>query len=77
MGQGGQEFLVQRIAHAIDTRLLGHLDLKTGALLRGIGQFAKAVGQLHPAGIQLEAFGHAWIARADPRQCGFAHRILV
>ncbi len=63
-----KEILVERIALAVDPLLLGHLPFEPPALLGGIGEFAKAVGEFHAAGIKLEALGDAPIvARAAPK----------
>ena len=41
------------------------------------GKLAEAVGQLHAAGEQLEAFGHARQIGLRPRERGFVDRILA
>src|SRR5579859_3234427 len=43
--QGGEKVLVDRVALAVDPRLLVHLQDESPPLLAGVGQFAEAVGQ--------------------------------
>ena len=72
----GEELLVDGIALAVDALLLGHLRLEAPALQVGIGQLAEGVGQLHAAGIKLEALGDARVGRLGPRQRGQMRGIL-
>ena len=74
--QRGKEIFVDRIALAIDALLLRHLAFEPAALLGGVGEFAKAVGEFHAAGIKLEALGDAPIRRR-PRQRRQHGRVLV
>ena len=53
-GQSGKEILVHRIAFAVNPFLFVHLGGEAAALFGGVGQFAKAIGQFHPAGVNLE-----------------------
>ena len=76
MGQGGQELLIQRIAFAMDALLFVHLRLKAGALFHRIGEFAKAVRQLHATGIKLEPFRQARIGGLRPGQRRFLARVV-
>src|SRR3712207_1735714 len=52
--EGGKKVLVQRITLAIHTRFLRHLKGKTPALLGGIGEFPKSIGDFYAADIKLE-----------------------
>ena len=74
--QRGKEILVDRIALAVDAFLLGHFQFKPPALFDGVRQFAKAVGEFHAAGIELEALGDAAVLRR-PCQRRLPGRILI
>lgn len=64
----GQKVLVERIGLAVAALLLGHRLHEAPALLIGVGQFAKPVGELDAAGIDLETLGHTWIVGLHARQ---------
>ena len=72
-----EEILVDRIALAIDARLLVHVGLEAAALLGRVGQFAEGVGEFDAAGIELEAFRDARIAGFGPRQRRLRDRIFA
>ncbi len=69
-----EEILVQRIALAVAGLASVHLRLEPAALLVGVGQLAKAVGELDPAAIELEALGDAGIVGAGAGERCFASR---
>src|SRR3954452_1264724 len=71
-----QKLLVQRVAFAITPVLFVHGLRESKALLARVSQFAEAVGEFDPAGIDLEAFGHPRITWFDPGQCPLRCRIL-
>ena len=73
---GCEKLLVERITLAIAALFLVHRRAETTALFGGVGQFAKAVGELDAAGIDLETFGHARIGRLRPRQRRLGRRIF-
>ena len=75
-GNGCEKILVERIALAIAPLLLVHVGGETAALLGGVGQFAKPVGEFDAAGIDLKPFGDARIGRLRPRQCRLRRRIF-
>ena len=77
MGKGRQKILVQRIALGIDALLFVHLLHKAAALLSRVGQFAKTVGQFHPAGIKFEPFGKPRVFGQPARQSGLSRRVAV
>ena len=54
-----KKFLVDRIALTVAPLLLSHRLREPQPLLAGVGQFAKTVGELNSAGIDLEPFGDA------------------
>ena len=62
---------------AVDALFLVHLGLKAAALFGGVGFFAKAVGQFHPAGIKFKAFGDARVIRRAAGEGGLGSRIAV
>jgi len=62
---------------AVDALLGLHVGLEAAALFGRIGEFAEAIGQFDAAGIELEALGHARIARRDTGQCRLDHRIVM
>jgi len=70
-GQGSKKILVQRIALTIDALLFHHFGVEAFALLGRIGEFAKAIGQLHTTGIKLEPLRKPGIGRLGPRQRRF------
>ena len=72
-----QEILVHRIALAVDALLLRHRRGKARALLGDVGEFAKRIAEFHPAGIELEAFGHLVAAGFRPRQRRQRQRVLI
>ena len=76
MRQRGEEVLVDGIALAVDALFLGHLCFEAPALQVGIGQLAEGVGQLHAAGIKLEALGDARVGCFGPRQRGQMRGVL-
>ena len=76
-GEGCEEVLVERVALAIDPLLLVHLDLEAAALLGRVGQLAEGVGELDPAGIELEPLGDARIAGLGSGESGLRDRILA
>src|SRR5437763_1284668 len=49
--QGREEILVQRVALAVNSHLLGHFRLEAAPLLGRVRQLAERVRQLDPAGI--------------------------
>ena len=49
---------------------------ETAALFGGVGQFAKSIGELDAAGIDLETFGDARIGGLCPRQRRLRRRIF-
>ena len=63
-GERRKEILVERVALAVDPRLLVHFGGEAAALLGRVGQLGEAVGEFDPAGIELEALGDARVARA-------------
>ena len=74
-GERNQEILVDRIAHAIKPLLGVHFGNEAPALFGGVGQFAEAIGEFDPAGVQFEAFGKARIVVAGPGERGFGERV--
>ena len=60
--------MVNRIALAIDPLFFIHFNFKTPGLLNWVRQFAKGIGKLHPAGIELKPLGHAGVMCCGPRQ---------
>ena len=76
-----EEVLVERVALAIDPHLLVHLGLEAAALLGRVGQLAEGVGELDPAGIELEPLGDARVAGGRPRErrlaTGYSSRIVA
>jgi hypothetical protein len=68
MARAVEEVLVQGVALAVDALLLGHLHLEAAALLLRVGELAEAVGELHAAGVELEALGHAGVVGRGPRE---------
>src|ERR1700676_3545322 len=51
LGERGKKVLVERVALAVDTLLLGHFRAEPAALLHRIGELAEAVGKLDPASV--------------------------
>src|SRR5439155_8414888 len=72
-----EEILIDRITFAIELRLERHVLFEAVALLVGIGKLAETVGQLHAAGIKLEALGYAGIMRTYASERCFDHRIFI
>jgi hypothetical protein len=72
-----QKILVERIALSVDPLLFVHLRLEAAPLLGRVGEFPEPVRKLHPAGIKLEAFRHARVVRAGPRERRLRDRIAV
>ena len=66
-----EKILVDRIGLAVNPQPLRHFRLEPSALLGRIGQFAEAIGELDPAGIEFEALGETRVLpaiwRAPPR----------
>src|SRR6267143_3203885 len=75
--EGGEEILVDRVGLAVEGALLRLVRGEPRALLGGIDQFAKGVGELEPADIDLEALGETGIFGAAERQCGHRERVVV
>ena len=75
-GDRGEKILVERIALAVAPLLFVHRRVEAAALLGGVGQFAKAVGEFDAAGIDLEPFGDARIGRLGARQRRLRRRIF-
>ena len=61
--QRRQKVLVERIALAVEALLLGHFAFEPAALFGGVGEFAKAVGDLDAADVELETLGDARVVR--------------
>ena len=71
-----EKILVDRASLAIEARAGGSRLDKTAALLGGIGQFAKAIGDLDAANIKLETLGETRIVRLRARQRRLADGII-
>src|SRR5262249_61233905 len=72
-----QKILIDRMALAVDSCLLRHLLFESFALRSGIGELRAAICKLHPASIDLEAFGEPRIGRFRPGERGLDGRIVV
>src|SRR5262245_57387176 len=72
-----EEVFIHGIVFAVDTLLFRHRGLEARALLRDVGQFAKAVGEFNPAGVELKPLRGLITARLGPRKGGQRERILV
>src|ERR1700746_1706044 len=75
--EGSEKILVYRVGLAIERLFFGLVRGKPRALLGGVGQFAKGVGEFEPADIDLETLGDSPVARAAPRECGHRQWIVV
>src|SRR5262245_65803202 len=65
------------MALAVDALLLRHLLLQAATLLGGVGELTATVGELDPAGIELEALGEPRIAGLRPGERRLRRGILV
>src|SRR5215217_8778955 len=77
MGEGGKEFLVDRVALPVDTLFLVHLRFEPPALLVRVGELAEGVRKLDAADIQLEALGDTRVARRRPRKRRLDYRVFA
>src|SRR6516165_3294058 len=75
--EGSEKILVYRVSFAVERLFFGLVCGKARALLGGVCQFAKGVGEFEPADIDLEALGNPRVPRAAPRECGHRQGIVV
>ena len=65
--QGAEEGLIQGRDGQAQFAATGLILLETPALLGGIGQFGKPIGQFHPLQVELEAFGNRFGTGTESR----------
>ncbi len=72
-----EELLIERIPFAVGCLFHIHFGFEPASLFDRIGQLSEAVGEFHPASIELEALGEARIAGQWTRQGGLFGRIFA
>src|SRR4051812_1256519 len=77
MCERGEEVLIDRIALAVNARLLIHLRLKAAPLLLRVGELSEPVRELNSATIELEALRESRVIGRGSRERGFHSRIAI